>query len=363
MLHIQRPAKWTVRSALQYGATATVAGALVLLFEENGRKFLEDRHWNEFLTRWAAAMPDLSEIIDTHWFWFLFGLSIGLAGALWVVRIFPESSGPDGTPQIVSDSPPLNREPYDQTVRSALEHIAASPSFAGKIDTAPDELRQAARSGTVTIYGRPESNHMTADNFYKPIEPIKPEHWRDFGFSATKCLFHEDTRQCRTEPDDNRSARYGEAYVDLRVNSAEIKARWPEAPASIDRIPITAFRELGAALGWDFASGGSHHLMDLQEAVRQGGLDGVLTVWGRLNRYPRSEVLMKQEPLDKIPMEHWREFKVHLFPMLDGNNLDTKTWRPKNGETEVGYVDLHLDRSQASAWLKREAVPFKGKTK
>jgi hypothetical protein len=103
--------------------------------------------------------------------------------------------------------------------------------------------------------------------------------------------------------------------------------------------------------------------MDLQDAVRQGGLDGVLTVWGRQNRYPRSEMLMQQEPLDKIPIEHWRDFRAHLFPMLNGNNSDTKTWRAKNTEAEVGYIDLHVDRGQASAWLKRDAASFKGKTK
>jgi sensor domain CHASE-containing protein len=40
----------------------------------------------------------------------------------------------------------VNREPYDQTLRWALEQIAASPTFGGEIDAAPDELRQAARA-------------------------------------------------------------------------------------------------------------------------------------------------------------------------------------------------------------------------
>jgi hypothetical protein len=121
----------------------------------------------------------------------------------------------------------VNREPYDQTLRWALEQIAASPTFGGEIDAAPDELRQAARNGTVTIYGRPHSGHLASDGFYKPIESIDRLHWRDFGFDVLRCLFHDDPRECKTEPDDRRSMRHNEVYVDLRVNSAEIKAKWP----------------------------------------------------------------------------------------------------------------------------------------
>ena len=120
-----------------------------------------------------------------------------------------------------------NPDPYDQTLRGALEYIAASPAFGGEIDGAPDELRQAARNGVVTIYGRPYSGHLAPDGFYKPIEAIDRLHWRDFGFDVLRCIFHDDPRECKTQPDDRRSMRYDEVYVDLRVNSAEIKTKWP----------------------------------------------------------------------------------------------------------------------------------------
>ena len=132
----------------------------------------------------------------------------------------------DLTPQKQSLQIPL-RDPYDQNLRWALEQIAASTVFTGEIDAAPDELRQAARNGTVTIYGRPNSGHLAADGFYKPIEPIKPDHWRDFGFDVLRCLFHDDLRECRTEPDDSRALTHNETYVDLRVNSNEVQQKWP----------------------------------------------------------------------------------------------------------------------------------------
>lgn len=136
-----------------------------------------------------------------------------------------------------------------------------------------------------------------------------------------------------------------------------------KAQPQINRIPFAEFLKLAANCGWDFVSPSSLHLIDLAQALRQGGLDETLVVWGRLHRYPRSEALMRQEPLDKIPPTHWREFMPHLFPAMDGNNFNTKTWRPTSTETAAGYIDLHVDRLQALQWLKSEATRFKGKTK
>jgi hypothetical protein len=49
-------------------------------------------------------------------------------------------------------------EPYDQPLIWALHHIAASPNFSGMdLGDTPMDLRQAARNGTVTIYGRPKA--------------------------------------------------------------------------------------------------------------------------------------------------------------------------------------------------------------
>jgi len=63
----------------------------------------------------------------------------------------------------------------------------------------------------------------------------------------------------------------------------------------------------------------------------------------------------------KIPPEHWREFFVNLFPALEGNNFGVKSWSPQ--ENSRGYVDLHVGRAEAAAWLKREAAGYQGRTK
>jgi hypothetical protein len=137
---------------------------------------------------------------------------------IWVDR-------PDGRLRIADAIPQSSRnDPYDQTVRWAMENIVEDPH---ESDAALKLLRQAARDGVVTIYGRPQSGSLAPDQFYKPIERILNDHWRDFDFDVMRCIFHEDTRECRTVPDDRRSVRYDEVYVDLRVNSTQIKAKWP----------------------------------------------------------------------------------------------------------------------------------------
>ncbi len=129
---------------------------------------------------------------------------------------------------------------------------------------------------------------------------------------------------------------------------------------SIDRIPLIELRRMAAAAGWNFVSQDSLHLIDLVDAIRQGAIDGTLTVWGRLNRY-NDERLMRAEPLDRIPVDHWREFRISANAMLAGDNFYVQSWSPN--EKLQSYVDLHVERTQAAAWLRSDAEDFKGRTR
>jgi hypothetical protein len=131
--------------------------------------------------------------------------------------------------------------------------------------------------------------------------------------------------------------------------------------SSLDRIPTTELLKMATDRGWNFTSQHSLHLIDLQDAIRQGGLDGHLTVWGKLNRWPNAEQLMRKEVIEKIPTNHWREFRVHLFGALDNDNFRTYSWHVQPSSTaELRYIDLHVNRSEAAIWLDRDAATFKG---
>lgn len=134
------------------------------------------------------------------------------------------------------------------------------------------------------------------------------------------------------------------------------------ASPSIDRIPCTELLKIASASGWDFVSAHSLHLLDLQDAMRQGGADSTLTIWGRAKKWD-AEQLMRNEILEKIPADHWKDFFVYLFAALDDDNFNVYSWKSTGSGTGRGYVDLHVERSQAAPWVNRDAVGFKGKTK
>jgi hypothetical protein len=67
-----------------------------------------------------------------------------------------------------------------------------------------------------------------------------------------------------------------------------------------NRIPATELSKIASNLGWNFVSDNSLHLLDLQEAIRQGGSDESLTIWGKLNKWT-AETLMRKELLEQIP--------------------------------------------------------------
>jgi hypothetical protein len=75
---------------------------------------------------------------------------------------------------------------------------------------------------------------------------------------------------------------------------------------------------------------------------------------------------MRNEVLEKIKPDHWKEFFVHLFAAQDDDNFNVYSWTattvPGVQFGDRGYIDLHVERAQAASWLQRDAASFKGKT-
>jgi hypothetical protein len=130
-------------------------------------------------------------------------------------------------PEEASAAPVAKRHGYDTPLSRAHAYLADLWELEHGNFQVWDALRSAARAGEITIWGRPGGNGLNPDHFYKPPEPIDPIHWREFGFDTMRCLYSNDPRQCRTQPDGGRnSLRWDETYADLKINLAEIKARW-----------------------------------------------------------------------------------------------------------------------------------------
>jgi hypothetical protein len=159
-------------------------------------------------------------------------------------------------------------------------------------------------------------------------------------------------------------ARHETTYYDVYLNRAQLERVWPNlwSEVPLDRIPCTELLNIAAAAGWDFSSLNSLDLLDLQDAMRQGGSDDRLTIWGKRKKWTSDE-LMRKELLEKIEPEHWKGFFIHLHAAAQDDNFNTYSWAPdQNDFGRRGYVDLHIDRSQATSWLNRDASFFRGKT-
>jgi hypothetical protein len=133
---------------------------------------------------------------------------------------------------------------------------------------------------------------------------------------------------------------------------------------ALARMPLLELRDLAVGQGWQFR--GPHTLdgPDLLEGLRQTALDGRISVWGRPSRNEFTD-LNKTEPLVAIPPDHWRDFNIDWHSVIVGEtNFDTRTENPRDSSTPIHrrgcFIDLHVDREIAVAWLKEEAPAYKG---
>ena len=215
------------------------------------------------------------------------------------------------------------------------------------------EIHNHLAQGRLTAWGETNLANSTG-----PQRRIKPEEWEQ-----SEIVFDEQRQFPRTYAkfrNNDRVSHHGVMFSETQIFRLFplVQSNTP----SIDRITITELLQLATAFGWNF-SDNSVHLIDLQEALQQGGLDATLVIWGKLAKWT-SDDLMRQEPLEKISSDHWKDHRVHLFAARDGDNFSTYSWSPTTqpfGKRQ--YIDLHVERFQAISWLQRDASGFKGRTK
>jgi hypothetical protein len=134
---------------------------------------------------------------------------------------------------VVGDTKPIP----DMLLKEAAEHLSATKSWDVTSNEVWAELRQAARDGRITVWGRPESAHL--ERPHKPMEEIPPDHWRHYAFDFLRCMHSEDEVRCRSEPDDPKRRPLNKGYADLRLNATQVRTSWPaKMPSDALRIEI-----------------------------------------------------------------------------------------------------------------------------
>lgn len=130
--------------------------------------------------------------------------------------------------------------------------------------------------------------------------------------------------------------------------------------AEVTRIPITELLDIAnKKYRWDFA-GKSMDPLDLQLGLRQAGVDGHITYWGREVPENCAETLIHHYPLVVLPSEHFKE--NHIWAVGAFANIKTKTFHYGSSGVRVSCVDIHVDKGAAKKWLLRSANEYRGMT-
>lgn len=143
-----------------------------------------------------------------------------------------------------------------------------------------------------------------------------------------------------------------------------IPERWPFSAVGwrghTMRMPLLELRDKAAQRGWDFEGAQSLHILDFTDALRQGAVDGILKIWGRTDQR-LSEPLMKNEPLREIPQAYWNSHDVDAASLAQNEgNFIVRSHNIRDTRDDR-FVDLHVARKEALRWLRKDAVPFKGR--
>jgi hypothetical protein len=122
-----------------------------------------------------------------------------------------------------------------------------------------------------------------------------------------------------------------------------------------DRVPLFQLRELCAFVGWNTIAYYAEDAYELTSRLNQAGADGKLTFWGR--RWSASTIPVAECPLIEIPKKHFRSYSFDSSRLF-GSKDNFHIWTGKPGKSPYQlkdeiYRDLHVDRHELAAWIKR----------
>jgi hypothetical protein len=127
-----------------------------------------------------------------------------------------------------------------------------------------------------------------------------------------------------------------------------------------DRLSLVELRDEANQIGWQLNNNGELYVLDFVTAFRQSAFDGVFRVWGREKSWSTDRLNYRQM-LEEIPSNYWKDYEpdpMSLSAAHDNNFLTRTQSGIENKKTT--FLDIHVDRRAALAWLRRDSKKFKG---
>jgi hypothetical protein len=84
MAELHGPKDWTIRGLLRWLPLAVFGFFGGLLLEENVREYIRENHWDSLLVKALDAIPDMSPLVASPWFWAAMWASGGFAAGAWL---------------------------------------------------------------------------------------------------------------------------------------------------------------------------------------------------------------------------------------------------------------------------------------
>jgi hypothetical protein len=183
--------KWILGLALAFLAFC-VTTVFASLISANVEKLAEDQGWNRLaIQSWAPVILWLAVLTGARWFWFLFGLSLGIALGMWASKFFGKAEARETSLQIDYEGSAANKIETNTDVFIRARARNTGPGTAKNARVLLTSLKEVHPSGATT----PTSFH---DSKLLP--------WAGFDF----------------KPRDLPSSPYAHFYVDLmRVSKHE----------------------------------------------------------------------------------------------------------------------------------------------
>src|SRR6266446_1924609 len=168
-----------LRQLIRWIATSLVSLCMLVAVEPvihvNVEHLAKERHWDEFLAKWWPEVPDLSPLIETRWFWFCFGVSVGIALALWVVRLFPERR--PGADMAASVASPVETEPLTLAITDVTFDPNGATEMYADFVISNRGSRTIIRNWSLSTYSPHAKEHYTLLPRWVDLDKLTPDQW------------------------------------------------------------------------------------------------------------------------------------------------------------------------------------------
>jgi hypothetical protein len=181
--------------------------------------------------------------------------------------------------------------------------------------------------------------------------------------SSTAIVDQSDTPIVAAKNVCTERATHGHStpYSSLRVNKAETERIWP-APQPTHRIAVLELCKIAErTINLNLTDKTNEIYFFAKALQQQAGLLRDVEIFGRkLPNGQRNGILLKQAvrsfPLEPIPPSHFNTHWIDLLPTLVAGTENFNIFTYAVGtDNPLMYSDLHVDRQQATRWLKIEA--------